>query len=105
MEWFISEEKAYSILSWIKKFLNQKICTLKEAQKLHGKLNHFAQVCEFMLGFRSNLMELIRKFKGSETTKKLIPAVAFPGNFFISREAATAERRYEKERQSVKLYA
>jgi hypothetical protein len=27
-----------------------------------------------MLGFRSNLMEQIRKFKGSETTKKLIPA-------------------------------
>jgi hypothetical protein len=43
-------------------------------QKLHGKLNQFAQVWEFMLGFRSNLMEQIRKFKGSETTKKLIPA-------------------------------
>jgi hypothetical protein len=27
--------------------------------------------------------------------------VAFLWNFFISREAATAERRYEKERQSV----
>jgi hypothetical protein len=74
MEWFISEEKANSILYWIKKFLDQKICTLKEAQKLHGKLNHFAQVCDFMMGFRSNLMELIRKFKGSEAAKKLIPA-------------------------------
>ncbi len=34
MEWFISEEKANSILYWIKKFLNQKICTLKEAKDL-----------------------------------------------------------------------
>jgi hypothetical protein len=31
--------------------------------------------------------------------------VAFLLNFFISKEAATAERRYEKERQSVKLHA
>jgi hypothetical protein len=30
-----------------------------------------------------------------------ITGVAFPRNFFIAREAATAERRYEKERQSV----
>jgi hypothetical protein len=30
-----------------------------------------------------------------------IPGVAFLWNFFISREAATAERRYEKERQGV----
>ncbi len=33
---------------------------------------------------------------GSETR-----LVAFLWNFFISREAATAERRYEKERQGV----
>jgi hypothetical protein len=31
----------------------------------------------------------------------LLPPVAFPRNFFISREAAIAEQRYEKERQSV----
>jgi hypothetical protein len=31
--------------------------------------------------------------------------VAFLWNFFISKEAATAERRYEKERHSVKLHA
>jgi hypothetical protein len=35
------------------------------------------------------------------TKKGLIEIVAFLWNFFISREAATAERRYEKERQSV----
>ncbi len=31
--------------------------------------------------------------------------VVFLWNFFISKEAATAERRYEKERHSVKLHA
>jgi hypothetical protein len=45
---------------------------LKEVQKHHGKLNHFAQGCGYMLG--SNLIELLRKYKGSETTRKLIPA-------------------------------
>jgi hypothetical protein len=69
MEWFISEEKTNSILTWFQKFLSQKIRNLKKMQELHKKLNHFAQVCEFMLGFRSNLVELIRKFEGSETAK------------------------------------
>jgi hypothetical protein len=31
--------------------------------------------------------------------------LAFLWNFFISKEAVTAERRYEKERHSVKLHA
>jgi hypothetical protein len=35
----------------------------------------------------------------------IILNVAFLWNFFISKEAATAERRYEKERHSVKLHA
>ena len=39
------------------------------------------------------------KFKGQ--FKFQLGLVAFLWNFFISREAATAERRYEKERQSV----
>ncbi len=42
-----------------------------------------------------------RSGSGSETLLLSTPIVAFPRNFFISREAATAERRYEKERQSV----
>jgi hypothetical protein len=31
----------------------------------------------------------------------MINSVSFQWNFFISREAATAERRYEKEKQGV----
>jgi hypothetical protein len=69
MEWFISEEKANSILTWFQKFLSQKNLNPEKMQKMHKKLNHFAQVCEFMLGFRSNLVELIRKFEGLETSK------------------------------------
>jgi hypothetical protein len=45
----------------------------------------------------------------SNGCKKKIPfcynIVAFLWNFFLSKEAATVERRYEKERQSVKLHA
>ena len=38
-------------------------------------------------------------------SNKSFIVVAFLWNFFISKEAATAERRYEKERHSVKLHA
>jgi hypothetical protein len=41
--------------------------------------------------FHWSLFEFFRKFAD---------IVLFLWNFFISREAATAERRYEKERQS-----
>jgi hypothetical protein len=49
--------------------------------------------------FKLYIVVLQRKHINSKFFASL--PVAFPRNFFISREAATAERRYEKERQSV----
>jgi len=49
----------------------QKSCNLKDVQKLHGKLANFAQACEFMKGFRYNLLELLKKFEGKTETRKL----------------------------------
>jgi hypothetical protein len=72
MEWSLSRDKIASLQKVLAKFMGQKTCTLKDVQKLHGKLANFAQMCEFMKGFRYNLLQLLKKFEGDETAKKLI---------------------------------
>jgi len=72
MEWSLSREKVANLQKFLGKFISQNTCTLKEVQKLHGKLANFAQMCEFMKGFRFNLLQLLKKFKGNENAKKLI---------------------------------
>lgn len=72
MEWSISAGKENGLQKHIDQFMEQKSCNLKDVQKLHGKLANFAQSCEFMKGFRYNLLELLKKFEGNEKTRKLI---------------------------------
>ncbi len=72
MEWAISKEKELSLQETIDFFLHNKTCTLKQVQKLQGKLANFAQSMEFMKSFKFNILALLNKFKGQEG-KKLIP--------------------------------
>jgi len=72
MEWCISREKELALQETIDFFLRSKTCTLKQIQKLHGKLANFAQSMEFMKGFRYNILALLNKFEGQEGTK-IIP--------------------------------
>jgi hypothetical protein len=72
MEWSISHEKENSLQTEINFFLENRTCTLKQVQKLHGKLANFAQSMEFMKGFRFNILALLNKFEGKEG-KKIIP--------------------------------
>jgi hypothetical protein len=74
MEWSISKEKEMSLFESIDFFLYSKTCTLKQVQKLHGKLANFAQAHEFMKGFRFNILALLNKFEGKKG-KKLIPEI------------------------------
>jgi hypothetical protein len=74
MEWSISSEKAASLFENIDSFLERKTCSLKQVQKLHGKLANFAQAHEFMKGFRYNILALLNKFEG-KPGQKLIPEV------------------------------
>ncbi len=74
MTWALSGEKEAGIQSAIDEFMVKKTCTWLEIQKLHGKLLDFALSCEFMLGFRHHLIQLLGKF-GNENSasKRLIP--------------------------------
>jgi hypothetical protein len=74
MLWAISEDKKAGILAMIDKLLLKNTCSLEEIQKLHGKLSDFAQACEFMKGFRSNIVNLLQKFEHAPTEGKLISA-------------------------------
>ncbi len=74
MEWFVSRDKGADLQSTINQFLGKRACTLLEAQVLHGKLSAFAQMSDFLLGFRFHLVAFLRKFDEGGPGKKLIPA-------------------------------
>jgi hypothetical protein len=72
MEWSISKEKEISLQETIDMFLYRKTCTLKQIQKLQGKLANFAQCMELMKSFKFNVLLLLNKFGGQEGVK-IIP--------------------------------
>ncbi len=53
-------------------FLKNKICNLKQVQKLHGKLANFALPMKLMKSFKFNLLQLLDKFQDQEGVK-IIP--------------------------------
>jgi len=72
LTWSISKEKFESIVKIIDAFLNSKTCSLKMVQQLHGKLNDFSQMCDFMLGFRFHIVKLLANFENHESEKRII---------------------------------
>jgi hypothetical protein len=73
LEWFISKDKADDLQDCIDEFLRKKSSSLLEAQKLHGKLSSFAQMSDFLQGFRFHLTSFLRKFEMGSPERKLIP--------------------------------
>jgi hypothetical protein len=73
LEWYIPKEKADDLQDCVDGFLGKGACSLQDAQILHGKLSAFAQMSDFLLGFRFQLTTFLRKFEPEETGKKLIP--------------------------------
>jgi hypothetical protein len=73
LEWYISKEKADDLQDCVDGFLGKRACTLQEAQILHGKLSAFAQMSDFLRGFRFQITSFLRKFEPEETGKKLVP--------------------------------
>ena len=71
LTWQISNNKANSITKLIDDFLSKRTTNLKEVQKLHGKLSDFAQMCQFIKGFRFNLSKVLGSFEGGENDKKI----------------------------------
>jgi hypothetical protein len=46
----------------IKKFFNANVISLLDFQKLHGKINAFANMCSFLKGFRLQQAKFLKKF-------------------------------------------
>lgn len=75
LTWSLPEEKAESMIEKIASFQAKKVCTLKEAQELHGKLNYFAQICIFMKGYRYHLIKLLGSFKDADKSEVVTQAL------------------------------
>jgi len=66
----------------------------------------YLKVTSLLISFtKFHVLHSVLRRIGILLLKTRTPFVAFLWNFFISKEAVAAERRYEKERHSVKLHA
>jgi hypothetical protein len=73
LEWYLAKDKTHDLIKCIDGFLAQKSCSLLDAQILHGKLSAVAQMSNFLMGFRFNLVGLLKRFRENETERRLIP--------------------------------
>jgi hypothetical protein len=73
LEWFVSKDKADDLQTCIDAFLGKKTSSLLDAQKLHGKMSSFAQMSDFLLGFRFHLSSFLRKFEPGDKANRIIP--------------------------------
>jgi hypothetical protein len=73
LEWFVSKDKADDLQTCIDAFLEKKTSPLLVAQKLHGKMSSFAQMSDFLQGFRFHLSSFLRKFELGDQASKIIP--------------------------------
>jgi hypothetical protein len=77
MEWSILKEKDINLQRILDEFSKtEPVGTIKEIQKLHGELANLLKMCDFMKGFRFNLLNLKKKFQGNDTEKNLSPLVS-----------------------------
>ncbi len=75
MSWSLSNEKINETLHLISKVLNQPNCSQLLFQKLHGKLNDFAQMCIFMKGFKFHQNKFLREFHASNCKQLPLPTL------------------------------
>ncbi len=71
LTWNLPQEKVDESLLLLQKVMNQATCTLLQFQKLHGKLNDFAQMCIFMKGFKFQQNKFLRQLH--TTDQKHLP--------------------------------
>ncbi len=73
LEWFVSKDKADDLPECLDGFLAKKARSLQDAHILHGKMSSFAQMSDFLQGFRFHLTSFLRKFESTDPKAKLIP--------------------------------
>jgi hypothetical protein len=67
LTWKLPATKWNDSIWMINEFLKQDKCTLLELQKLHGKINDFAQICPFVKGFRFHQNKTLQEFEISNS--------------------------------------
>jgi hypothetical protein len=71
--WQLPFEKRNETLHMIKCFFNAQVISLLDFQKLHGKINAFANMCTFLKGFRFQQASFLKKFADENVTYLDIP--------------------------------
>jgi hypothetical protein len=92
LTWAVSGKKEAGIQIAIDEFLVKKTCTSLEIQKLHGKLSDFALSCEFMLGFRHHLIQLLGKFGNESSTSKRLILDQLKEDLWVWKKAVATSR-------------
>ena len=73
LSWKLPNEKTNETIQLLNETIQKNSCSLLEFQKLHGKLNDFAQMHRFMKGFKFNQNNFIKSFQNDTDEKKQIP--------------------------------
>jgi hypothetical protein len=73
LSWSLPVEKQNQTLSMLKSFLFANTISLLDFQKLHGKINAFANMFVFLKGFRYHQAAFLRKFAETKCQFLLIP--------------------------------
>ena len=73
MTWKLPEDKRIESLHLLKNFLNKNTCTLNEFQKVHGKINDFAQLAIFLKAFRYHQNKFLQSLELSVNKSLPIP--------------------------------
>ena len=85
MTWSWAADKVERAAALIDQFCAKRTCSLKEAQKLHGKLNDLAQMCEFMLGFRYHLIKLLAAFGDAKSDEQRLVTTPLKADLAVWR--------------------
>ncbi len=75
MTWKLPLAKHEATKGLLHDFLQATHCTLLQVQKLHGKLNDFAQMCTFMKGFCFHQTSFLQHWNTSAMGTLPIPAL------------------------------
>jgi len=73
MEWSLPDDKADDLFMKLLELIRAEDCDLKQMQKALGSINHLAQMCPFVKGFRSPANEFVTSFEGKDYVRLAVP--------------------------------
>jgi len=92
MEWTLPGDKADDLFVKLIDIIKKEKCSLRQLQKALGSVNHLAQMCPFVKGYRSPANEFLSSFNGCELTRLTVPQQVKEDFGVILRVGMTARR-------------